>query len=222
MRAALLVPLCCILFPACGMSYGVGAQHVASLNEPTMPLELVHEPCDHEAAGSVHIDTDHDGSNDAVQVLSGGREICRALDTNHDGKPDAYVYFDPTGGVRRHETDHNHDGRIDEVAHFQAGIIQRKDRSTGHTGTADHWEVYENGNLVRHLHDRDGNGRVDEWAWLHPHNKLCATVHTDHDGDGQADAKEDRCTPASASASAAAPASAPPAAPASAAPPAPR
>ena len=67
---------------------------------------------------------------------------------NHDDKPDAYIYFDASGDIRRRESDFDRDGKIDEIAYYTAGVITRKDRETNLDGKFDTWDFYEGGKLA--------------------------------------------------------------------------
>jgi hypothetical protein len=198
MRALSLALLLGVVLPACSVGVNVGAAQLDNPNEPVMPVDMNHEACDPQAPGAIHIDTDHDGKPDAVQILRDGKEVCRAVDSDHDGKFDTFLYLDASGQLRRQETDHNQDGQIEEVRHFEGGVLVRKDQDTGADGKADTWEMYEKGEVVKRYYDRDHNGQIDQWWWLHAKNKNCGTMHTDKNGDGKADTKEEHCAPPSA------------------------
>jgi hypothetical protein len=196
MRVTSFVPILGLVLAACGVPVNVGPATLDNPNEPVMPVDMPHEACDPQAPGAIHIDLDHDGKPDAIQIMRDGKEFCRAIDADHDGKFESYLYMDASGQPRRQESDANQDGLIDEISHYQSGVVVRKDQDSGHHGKADTWEIFENGQVVKRLIDRDGNGQIDQWWWLHARNKNCGTVHTDTNGDGKADTKEERCLPA--------------------------
>lgn len=208
----LLVPLALLVWgQGCGPAARATIKHPGGLE---LPIELVHEPCD--LARGKGTDVNGDGRPDLVQVHEGGREVCRMLDLNFDGKPDAFVYFDEHGKVRRRESDFDRDGRFDEVATYVGGVVARKDRDTNLDGKLDTWDFYENGKLVRRLRDTAGVGRVSQWwTFSKPGDPSCAVIQSDRDGDGEADPEDVVDTCADAEVAAAAPDPVPaPAAPA--------
>ena len=181
---------------------GCGAAARATIKEPggvELPIEIVHEGCDLSRGEGT--DVNGDGRPDVVQVHQNGREVCRMLDLNFDGKPDAFVYFDEQGKVRRRESDFDRDGRLDEVATYVAGVVARKDRDTNLDGKFDTWDFYENGKLVRRLRDTLGVGRVSQWwTFSKPGDPSCAVIQSDRNGDGEADPDDvvDTCADAEA------------------------
>jgi hypothetical protein len=170
------------------------------LDQPPGPATIAHEPCGEDGAGVTRRDADGNGDPDTSHVMLEGREVCRAIDTNRDGKPDVWVYFDPNGGVRRQERDTRRSGKIDEVSHFRAGVVEKSEHDSNGDGRVDTWQYNDpNGDPARVLRDLNGNGKVDQWwSWL-PHKKGCATVHSDHNEDGKADHTHDHCPAPAAS-----------------------
>jgi len=153
-----------------------------------LPTEMVHEDCDVTSSSAQKFDTNADGKPDIVKVMSGGREVCRMVDLNHDDKPDAYIYFDASGNIRRRESDFDRDGKIDEIAYYTAGVITRKDRETNLDGKLDTWDFYEGGKIHHRMRDSDGDGKVDQWwTWANPDKIECAVIASDHNGDGKPD-----------------------------------
>jgi hypothetical protein len=153
-----------------------------------LPTEMEHEDCDVTSGSAQKLDTNGDGKPDIVKVMSGGRESCRMVDLNHDDKPDAYIYFDASGAIRRRESDFDRDGKIDEIAYYTAGVITRKDRETNLDGKLDTWDFYEGGKLHHRMRDSDGDGKVDQWwSWANPDKIECAVIASDHKGDGKPD-----------------------------------
>src|SRR5258705_2683021 len=103
-------------FSAGGCGSTEGNAKVPSADQ--LPLAIEHESCDVTSSSAEKLDTNGDGKPDIVRVTSGGREVCRMVDLNHDDKPDSFVYFEPSGAIRRRESDFDRDGRIDEVAYY--------------------------------------------------------------------------------------------------------
>ena len=192
-RAVRVVPLFAVLggivgsVASCSQSIGYGNKTPADI-AADRPVTITHEDCDVNSAQAQKADSNSDGKVDIISVMSGGKEICRALDLNMDGRIDRYVYFDAAGQVRRVESDYDRDGRIDEVSNFKNGELIRKDREMNLDGKVDTWDVYEGGKLVRRERDSDGDGKVDQiWTWPDARRPGCAIVASDHDGDGKAE-----------------------------------
>jgi hypothetical protein len=150
--------------------------------------EMTHEDCDIESSGAKKMDANGDGRPDLVQVMSGNREECRAVDINMDGNIDVFVYYDGQGQVRRRESGFDRDTRPDEISHFQGGVLVRKERETNNDSKIDTWDYYEAGRLVREERDSTGDGYVDQWwTFNRPGQPQCAVVVSDEDGDGKPD-----------------------------------
>ena len=149
------------------------------------PVEIVHEECDVEAANAERLDANADGVADVTTVKSGNAISCQAFDLNFDGKVDSWVYFDPNGQVRRRESDYDRDGRIDEIAMFNAGVLVEKHRATTLANRLDTWDFFKAGALARTERDSDGDSVVDQW-WEYPKPE-CPMIHSDVDGDGRPD-----------------------------------
>jgi hypothetical protein len=150
--------------------------------------EMTHEDCDIESSSAKKMDANGDGRPDLVQVLSGNREECRAVDINMDGIIDVFVYYDAQGQVRRRESGFDRDTRPDEISHYQGGALVRKERETNNDTKIDTWDYYEGGRLVREERDSTGDGYVDQWwTFNRPGQDQCAVVVSDGDGDGKPD-----------------------------------
>lgn len=148
----------------------------------------MHEACDETSSRAKPQDSNNDGKPDIVVLVDGSREVCSSSDLDFDGHPDRYVYFDRAGAARRIETDHDRDGRVDEVITLRGGQVVRKDRAMSLSGKLDTWDLYERGVLVRRERDSDGDGKVDQWWVFNNREKPeCAIVATDKDGDGRPD-----------------------------------
>ena len=150
--------------------------------------EIKHEPCDKDSATAQKIDVNGDGSPDIIHVASGGREVCRIVDLNLDGAVDAFIYYDAQGRERRRESDFDRDGRADEIARLQEGVVVLKERETNFDNKIDTWDYYEGDRLVRRERDSDGDKIIDQWWQFNdPTNVRCAVVSTDKNADGKPD-----------------------------------
>lgn len=150
--------------------------------------EIKHEPCDKDSAAAQKVDVNGDGSPDIIHVMKGGREACRIVDLNLDGAVDGFIYYDPQGRERRRESDFDRDGRADEVARLQEGVVVLKERETNFDNKIDTWDYYEGGRLVRRERDSDGDKIIDQWWQFNdPTNAKCAVVATDQNTDGKPD-----------------------------------
>lgn len=146
---------------------------------------IVLESCAQEGAGVEALDANADGRPDVWRSSKDGREVCRIVDLNLDGRPDRTTFFDAQGKVRRVESDYDRDGRVDEIALYEAGRLVEKHRATTLGGKLDTWEFYEEEKLVRTERDENGDGVIDQW-WEYAHPE-CPVIHTDVDGDGRPD-----------------------------------
>ncbi len=148
-------------------------------------VELVHEACELESSSAEKLDANADGRPDVVIVRADSRELCRALDLNFDGAIDSWIYFAADGKVRRRENDYDRDGKIDEVATFQGGVVAEKARATLLANKIDTWEFYQAGKLARTERDSNGDKLVDQW-WEYP-VAGCPVIHADVNNDGRPD-----------------------------------
>lgn len=178
---------------ACSEAASVGTES-ASSGADLRPVELSHEKCDLDSKSAVRTDVNNDGRSEITRVMSGGKEICRAVDLNFDGKIDSYLYYDAQGTLRRRESDFDRDGIIDEIATFEAGVVVRKDRETNLDTKLDTWDFYTADRLTRRERDTNSDGRVDQWwSWPSPDKPDCPLVETDTDSDGRPDQRLDIC-----------------------------
>ena len=187
------VAACAICAGACSESVSVGAEAPSPTNN-LRPIELTHEKCDIESKDAVRTDVNNDGTPDIIRVMSGGREVCRAINLNCTGPPDNYLYFDERGQLRRRESDFDRDGVTDEIATYQDGKLVRKDRETNLDRKIDTWDFYVSDVLTRRERDTNADGRVDQWwTWPDGSKPDCPLVDSDTDGDGRPDARQDVC-----------------------------
>jgi hypothetical protein len=118
--------------------------------------------------------------------------ICREADLNADGVKDVVRQYDDDGRPLREEADRDFDGKMDVVFYYQRGELLRKEIDTDANGVIDYkvfyednkpvraerdllgkstrgvwsanrWEYYEGGKIIRMGTDLDGDGRVDQW-----------------------------------------------------------
>ena len=179
--------LCSGATVACGGGATGGAKGAKSALVPR-DTELVHEECDVEDDDVVAVDVNGDGRPDQRTVQSGSRLECRAIDFNFDGLVDTWLYWDQAGQLRRQESDFDRDGRVDEIALYQRGVLVERHRATTLVGRLDTWQFYDAGRVVRTERDSNGDRYVDQW-WEYPDGRAleCPLVHSDVDGDGHPD-----------------------------------
>lgn len=150
--------------------------------------EIKHEPCEMGSPTAVRMDVNGDGQPDIINVLKDGREVCRIVDLNFDGGPDAFIYYDAQGFERRRESDFDRDGRADEIAHYQGGLVVLKERETNFDDKLDTWDHYVGGRLARRERDSDGDSIVDQWwSFNNPADPKCAIVYADRNADRKPD-----------------------------------
>ena len=151
-------------------------------------IRVSHAPCPVDGSDVEKINVGGDSRPDIVIVRSGGREVCRSVDMNFDGIVDSWIYRDASGAVTRRENDYDRDGRIDEIAIYQGGIIVQKQRATTLVGRLDTWHFFQGGKLARTERDSDGDTQIDQW-WEYPtpDQPECPLIHTDVNGDGHPD-----------------------------------
>lgn len=184
---------------SCSKSVSVGSPKTPR-DAAKRSVAVVHEPCD-AAKAAQKTDANGDGKAEISTVMSGGRMECQAMDLNFDGSVDRYTYYDASGQLRRVESDYDRDGRTDEIALYQGGVLVERQREMNLDGRLDSWVFYENGAAVRQERDTDGDGRVDEW-WQYTGSKgqdgtPCVIVSKDIDGDGipEPSSQIDSCKP---------------------------
>lgn len=167
---------------------GNGPKSAGDKGPTPRDTRIVHEDCPVEDGGAVAEDINGDGRPDRRTLSEDGRIICRSLDFNFDGLVDAWVYWDERGQVRRRESDYDRDGRIDEVALYQAGALSERQRATTLSGKLDTWQHYRAGRVASAERDSNGDEYVDQW-WEYPDQRPpeCPLIHSDVNGDGRPD-----------------------------------
>lgn len=172
---------------ACGGGAGSGGP--AAPGEVTRrDIRVSHQACAVDGSDAEKVNVGGDPRPDIVIVRSGGREVCRSIDLNFDGAVDSWVYRDSSGAVSRRENDYDRDGRIDEIAIYQNGVLTEKDRATTLVGRLDTWHFYQGGKLARTERDSDGDALIDQWwEYPKPDQLECPLIHSDVDGDGRPD-----------------------------------
>lgn len=177
-NTALTLCLCALLSAGC--KKGVRS---ASANDARQfrDTELRLESCSADDAELV--DLNGDGVPEIVRVRSAGVEMCRAVDLNFDGKVDRTAFFEPSGALRRTQSDFDRDGVVDEIVLYQSGVVLEKRRVTTMDGKLDTWEFFQDGKLTRTERDGNGDGFIDQW-WEYP-EPGCPLIHVDLDGDGR-------------------------------------
>jgi hypothetical protein len=151
-------------------------------------IRVSHQECAVDGSGAEKVNVGGDPRPDIVIVRSGSREVCRSIDLNFDGAVDSWVYRDSAGAVSRRENDYDRDGRIDEIAIYQNGVLTEKDRATTLVGRLDTWHFYQAGKLARTERDSDGDALIDQWwEYPKPDQLECPLIHSDVDGDGRPD-----------------------------------
>jgi hypothetical protein len=94
-------------------------------------------------------DADGDGRVDAVASMDGRQVRSVELDRDGDGLPDRWEYYDTSAASGAPHGSAPRLRRVEQVVRHGAAIVRR--------------EIYENGQLVRVVEDRDADGRDDRW-----------------------------------------------------------
>lgn len=149
--------------------------------------------------GITEVDTNGDQRTDLVKIWSGppnavpekedgtpGVDLLRKeVDLNHDGKVDVWSWYGSEGEVSRQAYDLDFDGRIDVIAHYEKGVVIRKEVFQSYREEPDTFKFYEKGQLQRVERDRNGDGRIDTWEYWE--GEQIDRVGEDLDGDGNVD-----------------------------------
>jgi len=124
---------------------------------------------------------DPDAQGGSVEQL-----VRKDIDLNHDGKVDIIRLYDAAKGqVLEERTDLDFDGRYDELAFFEDGLVVRKEIDLDYDGKPEIIRYYDAGKLARVETDRNGDGRVDSWEYYE--DGRLDRIGTDNDGDGAVD-----------------------------------
>lgn len=149
--------------------------------------------------GITEVDTNGDQRTDLVKIWSAppnavpdkedgtpGVDLLRKeVDLNHDGKVDVWSWYGPEGEVTRQAYDLDFDGRVDVVAHYEKGVVIRKEVFQSFGAEPDTFKYYEKGLLQRVERDRNGDGRIDTWEYWE--GEQIDRIGEDLDGDGNVD-----------------------------------
>ena len=114
----------------------------------------------------------------------------KEVDLNHDGSIDVIQLFDLAQNLIEEHTDLDFDGRKDEVAHYNEGVILRREIDLNYDGRTDITKKYTGGALTVIESDRDGDGRADTWEYFE--NGSIDRIGTDNNGDGVVDEWEQK------------------------------
>lgn len=196
---------------------GCGGGDSATSNAPSGSRgdDSVREQCNEGGGRTVRaVDVNNDGSPDIRHVYEGSVERCAQYDMNFDGMVDVTRFFGPDGVTAiREEHDLDFDGRLDQIAYIENGIVarseldtnfdnvidtwlwcqgnllERSERDRNHNGRPDTWEMFENGLIVEARYDENNDGQPDRWEMFQ--DGRLSQVRRDTDVDGEADQSED-------------------------------
>lgn len=132
--------------------------------------------------------------------------VRKEIDINHDGKVDVIRLYNDGQQVIEERTDLDFDGRIDEVATFDAGLLMKKEIDLNYDTKPDLTKYYDEGKLARIESDRNDDGMVDTWEYFV--DGELDRIGTDTDRDGKVDDWERRRVPPTDAAKQAAPSTA--------------
>jgi hypothetical protein len=192
MSKAVLVFGLALLVPACG-----GKQKTKSPATPAAQPEApkVAIPGGQEGAteNTRTADLDNDGRPEVIKYYKTGSDPARPgeskpilvrqdLDLNWDGRVDIWRYFTDAGLVEKEEWDTDYDGKIDEIRHFEEGLILRSERDRNNDGRFDVVRHYKDGKIERKESDTNDDGRVDRWEYYNGNVLDRVGVDKDHDG----------------------------------------
>lgn len=104
------------------------------------------------------------------------------IDLNWDGKVDIWRYFNERGFAEKEEWDTDYDTKIDEIRHFEDGVIVRSERDRNNDGRFDIVRHFKEGKLERKESDTNDDGRIDRWEYYSGNVLDRVGVDKDHDG----------------------------------------
>jgi hypothetical protein len=146
------------------------------------------------------VDTDGNGTLDAVAHMDGATLKEIELDRDGDGQADRWEYYGPgtpqaNGAnkfdrwaiITRAEEGPRPDAPRTRREFYERGQLQRAEEDTDLDGRMDKWEVYENGELRRLDLDLSGKGVPDQ-RLIYGANGDVVRVEQDRDGDGRFEA----------------------------------
>jgi hypothetical protein len=114
-----------------------------------------------------------------------GPLVRKVIDLNHDGRIDLMALYDDKQALIEERTDLDFDSRFDEVIHYRAGKVVRKEIDLNYDGTPDVIKYYKKEVLLRVEANRNGDGQIDTWEYYE--QGQLDRVGVDLDRDGKAD-----------------------------------
>jgi hypothetical protein len=166
---------------ACGGSTGKDVKDPSDEARAVEPM--VRDEC--EGPSEKMVDVNGDGRANIRHVFDGPRELCAEVDLNFDGRVDITRIYGDDGKLAREQHDFDFDGRLDQMAFYEAGVLVRKQLDTNFDSLSDTW-VWCSGPMIARLErDRRHSGQVDTWE-EYQSGRLSA-VRYDHNNDGKVD-----------------------------------
>ncbi|MBI5479430.1 MAG: hypothetical protein HY906_11265 [Deltaproteobacteria bacterium] len=159
-RCKLLLVSVAALLGACGPAQKPTPAGAAAMKTKS---NVDRSRCDEKDKRVVTGDVDRDGKPDVWKLYRGSEMTCKQVDFNHDGRVDYVAHFDAGGVPVIEEFDLDFDGKFDEVIFYQNGQVARKEFDTNHDGVPDIWKFFKDGRLVRMERDTKCAGKVDYW-----------------------------------------------------------
>lgn len=156
--------------------------------------------CDTSGKNVVTYDLNKDNHPDVWRLFKtedeGGAKVewmtCKQVDFDHDGRKDWVVGFNRKGQRLVEKVDMDYDGKFDLSAVFdpKTGVVAEIERDRDFDGKYDLKEMYKtDGTLDSVVHDKNGDGKPDEWE-QYQEGQLVAILYDDN-FDGQVDRREE-------------------------------
>lgn len=129
--------------------------------------------------GITELDTNGDLRTDMVKIwsqppseapenedgTSSALLLRKEVDLNFDGKVDLWSFYNAAGEVIRQAYDLDFDGKVDVIAHYEKGVVVRKEVFHTFGDEPDTFKYYEKGKLQRVERDSNRDGRIDTWEY---------------------------------------------------------
>jgi hypothetical protein len=156
--------------------------------------------CDTSGKNIVTYDLNKDGRADVWRLYKSEDEngtkvewlTCKQVDFDHDGRKDWVVGFNRKGSRLVEKVDMDYDGKFDLSAVFdpKTGVVAEVERDRDFDGKYDLKEIYRtDGTLDSVRHDKNGDGKPDEWEQYRD-GQLIAILYDDN-LDGTVDRREE-------------------------------